>query len=75
MTKLSEKQKTVISRTDCRSPRGVAVAMIDTINFLCRELYKKRQSFDSMAVREAIKDLQDDEHASTILKKLSLPLQ
>jgi hypothetical protein len=61
-----------MSRTDCKSPRGVAVSMIDTINFLCRELYKKRANLSSKAVQEAIQDLQQDEHASTILKK---PLQ
>jgi 16S rRNA C1402 (ribose-2'-O) methylase RsmI len=60
-----------MSRTDCRSPRGVAIAMIDTINFLCRELYKKRENLKSKAVEEAIKDLQEDEHASHILKLLT----
>lgn len=59
-----------VSRTDCRSPRGVSVAIIDTINYLCRELYKKRANLNSKAVQEAIKDLQDDEHATYILKLL-----
>lgn len=60
-----------MSNTDCKSPRGVAVTIIDTINFLCRELYKKRQNLTSRAVQEAIKDLQEDEHASSILKILT----
>lgn len=60
-----------MSNTDCKSPRGVAVAMIDTINFLARELYKKRQNLTSKAVKEAIEDLREDEHASYILKLLT----
>lgn len=59
------------THTDCRTPRGTAVAMIDTINFLSRELYKKRANLGSKAVKEAIKDLQDDEHASYVLKLLT----
>jgi hypothetical protein len=60
-----------MSNTDCKSPRGVAVTMIDTINFLCRELYKRRQNLTSKAVQEAIQDLQQDEHAAYILKILT----
>lgn len=60
-----------MSRTDCRSPRGECVSLIDTINFLCRELYKKRANLKSNAVQEAIQDLNEDEHASHILKLLT----
>jgi hypothetical protein len=60
-----------ISRTDCKKPSGVAVAMIDTVNFICRELYKKRANLGGKAVQEAIKDLQQDEHAAYILKLLT----
>lgn len=66
----SNKQYMSKTRTDCRTPRGVSVALIDTINILCRELYKKKENMNSKAAKEAIKDLQEDEHASFILKKL-----
>ena len=48
-----------ISETDCREPVGVTVGIIDAVITLCRLL--RSREIDALAIREALKDLSDDE--------------
>lgn len=63
-------KKTEVTRTDCRSSVGKAVSIIDTISVLCGLLTTK--DLKSKAAMAAIRDLQNDEQAEYIIKKLAI---
>lgn len=50
--------------TDCRTPEGITVSLIDSLITICRILVQ--QNFDDPAVKEALKDLASDEDFALI---------
>ena len=58
------------TETDCRTDVGIAVGIVDTIINQCRMLKRfPKKVVQSHAVREALKDLRDDEDFA-LLKEL-----
>lgn len=55
------------TNSNCRSKDGITIGLIDSIISICRVL--KDRDFNSYDVREALKDLQNDEDLKTILNK------
>ena len=58
-------KKTTATTTDCREEIGITVGLIDSIITQCRILSKR--DLTSKEVKEAFKDLQDDEDLKFIL--------
>lgn len=54
-------------KTDCREEIGITVGLIDSIITQCRILRKRK--LDSKEVKEAFKDLLDDEDLQFILSQ------
>lgn len=53
------------THTDCRSDEGVTVGLIDSIISIMRVLVHR--DMDAECVREALKDLREDEDVKTVL--------
>jgi hypothetical protein len=54
-------------KTDCRDEDGITVGLVDAIISIARVLARK--DLDASAVREALKDLAEDEDLRKILEK------
>lgn len=55
--------------TDCRTPEGVAVGLIDGVIAICRTLRTAMpETLEHPAVIEALKDLRDHEDVLAILE-------
>lgn len=53
---------------DCRSEEGITVGLIDSLISISRVLSKRDLSGNSVAVREALKDLLQDSDLKLILE-------
>lgn len=53
-------------QTDCRSDDGVTIGLIDSLIFISRVL-AERDLTDNENVKEALKDLNDDEDFNVII--------
>ncbi|MEU8196353.1 hypothetical protein AB0C10_21455 [Microbispora amethystogenes] len=60
-----DQQVTAIGTTDCRTPDGVTVGLVDGIIATARVL--RERDLTSPAVREALRDLAEDEDVSSLL--------
>lgn len=54
--------------SDCRSEDGVTIGLIDSIIYICRILAKR--DMDSTEIKEALKDLGDDEDFQKVLTNM-----
>lgn len=54
--------------TDCRSPEGITVGLVDSLISISRVLAPRlRESFYTPAIKEALMDLRSDEDMNLVL--------